>query len=94
MNMRNDDTLKVRMDSTTLNLMEKARAYLKIDKSKFIRQSVRQVAQAIIEENEQTRFSTEDWRSFFALIDAPFEPTKRMSKASKKYKEIKQSNGV
>lgn len=94
MDMRKDDTLKIRMDTMTLDMMEKARSYLKIDKSKFIRQSVRQVAQAIIAEHEQSRFSTEDWHMFFAMIDQPSAPTKRMNKATKKYKEITQADGV
>lgn len=88
MDMRKDDTLKVRMDTVTLDMMEKARRYLNLDKSKFIRQSVQQMAQTVIAEREQTRFNTEDWHAFFEMLDAPPEPTERMKKAALKYQEI------
>jgi len=94
MDMRKDDTLKVRMDTVTLEMMEKARGYLKIDKSKFVRQSVRQVAEAVIAEHEHTKFSKKDWHAFFAMIDNPPAPTKRMRKAAQKYEEITLKNGV
>lgn len=72
--MQNDHIVKVRMDSATLDLMERAREPLELDKSKFVRQSVRQMAEAVIAERESTRFGAEDWRRFFALIEKPPEP--------------------
>ena len=83
-----DDTLKIRMDQPTLHLMETARRYLKLDKSKFIRQSIREKAESVIAEHERTRFSAADWDMFFALLDQPAEPTARMEKAARKYREI------
>lgn len=83
-----DDTLKVRMDAATLSMLETARGYLKLDKSKFIRQSVREKAAAVIAEHRTTRFSTEDWASFFAALDAPVKPTDRMTRAARKFREI------
>lgn len=83
-----DDTLKVRMDAATLSMLETARGYLKLDKSKFIRQSVREKAAAVIAEHEKTRFSAADWTSFFTALDAPAPPTDRMTRAARKYREI------
>jgi len=82
------DMLKIRMDASTLQLLEQARSYVGLDKSKFIRQSVREKAQAVIAEHEQTRFSAEDWRLFFELLDNPPEPTERMKKALQTYNKI------
>ncbi len=84
--IRKEDTLKVRMDPMTLNMMEKARTFLKLDKSKFIRQSIRRMAEEVITEHEKTRFSTEDWHRFFDMIDNPPEPTERMKKAAVLYR--------
>ncbi len=83
-----DDTLKVRMDAVTLSMMDTARGYLKLDKSKFIRQSVREKAAAVIAEHQKTRFSAEDWASFFAALDTPAKPTDRMTRAARKFREI------
>jgi uncharacterized protein (DUF1778 family) len=83
-----DDTVKVRMDAATLSMMNTARGYLKLDKSKFIRQSVREKAAAVIAEHQRTRFSAEDWSSFFAILDNPPRPTDRMTRAARKLREI------
>jgi len=82
------------MDTITLDMMERARAFLKLDKSKFIRQSVRRMAEAVIAEHEKTQFSTEDWHRFFDMLDNQPEPTDRLKKAAQKYREITQGNGV
>jgi uncharacterized protein (DUF1778 family) len=82
------DILKVRMDSATLNLLEQARQYAGLDKSKFIRQSIREKAEAVIAEHQQTKFSQEDWHMFFDLLDNPPEPTERMKKALQTYNKI------
>lgn len=82
------DVLKVRMDVATLQLLEQARHYVGLDKSKFIRQSVREKAEAIIAEHEQTRFSAEDWQMFFEILDNPPKPTERMKKALQTYNKI------
>ncbi len=42
MNAPKEDTLKIRIDSETLNLLERARSYLDVNKSRFIRMSVRE----------------------------------------------------
>ena len=52
-------TFKIRMDSVTLDMMERAREFLHLDKSKFIRQSIRRMAEEVIRECDQTRFSAE-----------------------------------
>ncbi len=90
-NLKKDDTLKVRMDGQTLSLLEQARAYVDLDKSKFVRMSVREKARAIIAEHENTRFDAWDWRMFFEMLDHPPKPTERMKKAAKKYKAISSS---
>ena len=82
------DVLKIRMDVATLQLLEQARLYVGRDKSKFIRQSVREKAEAIIAEHDQTRFNTEDWQMFFEMLDNPPDPTERMKKALQTYKKI------
>ena len=82
------DVLKVRMDLATLQMLEQARQYIGLDKSKFIRQSVREKAEAVIAEHQQTRFSQEDWHMFFELLDHPPEPTERMKKALQTYNRI------
>ncbi|MBI1389500.1 MAG: DUF1778 domain-containing protein [bacterium] len=52
MRNRMDYSLKVCIDPDTFALMEQARAYLNLDKSKFVRQSVRRMAEAVIAEHE------------------------------------------
>jgi len=91
---RNENSIKVRMDSATSNLMERARHYVKLDRSKFIRQSVREKAEAVIAEHEKTHFTTEDWTVFLDMLDHPAQPTHRMRKAAKKYREITSSDEV
>ena len=86
--IRKDDTLKVRMDRMTLNLLEKACTYIDVNKSTFIRRSIQEKAAAVIAENEMTRFTTADWSSFFDMIDHPPKPTVRMKKAARKYRAI------
>jgi len=86
--MNKDDMLKVRMDALTLSMMDTARAYLKLDKSKFIRESVREKAAAVIAEHQKTRFSAQDWTMFFDLLDHPAQPTDRMKKAAARFREI------
>ncbi len=91
---KKNDALKVRMDSVTLDLLERASTYVHLNKSKFIRQSIREKAVAIIAEHEKTRFTEEDWRMFFDMLDNPPEPTDRMKKAARKYREITGTNGI
>lgn len=86
--LRKDDMLKVRMDRMTLNLLERARTYVAVNKSTFIRQSVQEKATAIIAEHEKTSFTKQDWESFFEMIDHPPKPTVRMKKAARKYRTI------
>ena len=76
------------MDSITLDLLERASTNVDVNKSKLIRQSIREKAVAIIAEHEKTRFTEEDWRLFFDMLDNPPEPTDRMKKAARKYREI------
>jgi uncharacterized protein (DUF1778 family) len=83
-----NDVIKIRIDQATQKLLEQARAYLNLDKSKFIRQSIQEKAQAVIAEHETTRFCASDWEMFFDMIDNPPEPTERMKKAAKLYKKI------
>jgi uncharacterized protein (DUF1778 family) len=85
---KHQDILKFRMDVATLQLLERARAYVDLDKSKFIRQSIREKAEAIIAEHEKTRFSADDWQAFFDRLDNPPEPTARMKKAALSYQKI------
>jgi len=94
LNVTKDDTLKFRMDSTTSELMERARAYIKLDKSKFVRHSIREKAEAIIAQHEKTTFTEDDWHIFFDMIDNPPKPTERMKKAAEKYREITASHAV
>ncbi len=87
-------TLKLRMDSMTMEMLERARAYANLDKSKFIRQSVQEKAQNILKEQEKTSFSEEDWHTFFDMIKNPSKPTKHMKKAALLYKEIINSDEI
>lgn len=82
------DVLKVRMDSVTLTLLEQARSYIDLDRSKFIRQSIREKAEAVISEHKKTHFTPADWQMFFAMLDNPPEPTERMKKAALTYQKI------
>lgn len=83
-----NDVIKIRIDETTHQLLEQARAYIYLDKSKFIRQSIQEKAQAVIAEHETTRFCAADWEMFFEMMDNPPEPTERMKRAAKLYKKI------
>ena len=86
-----DNSLKFRMDGVTADLMERARSYVNLDKSKFVRHSIREKAEAIISEHEKTVFNKEDWHKFFELIETPQKkqkPTKRLKQAAEKYKAI------
>lgn len=94
LNVTKDDTLKLRMDTATAELMERARGYVKLDKSKFVRHSIREKAEAIIAQHEKTTFTEEDWHVFFDMIDNPPEPADHMKKAAEKYKDITASNAV
>ena len=85
---KHDNTFKFRMDDITLNLLERARSYIDLDKSKFIRQSIREKAEAIIAEYDQTRLSEDDWKMFFDKLDNPAPQTSRMKKAQEKYNDI------
>ncbi|MCK4492678.1 MAG: DUF1778 domain-containing protein [Methylococcales bacterium] len=87
-----NNTIKIRIDFDTQQLLEQARAYVNLDKSKFIRQSIQEKAEAIIGEHETTRFTAEDWKMFFSMVDNPPEPTDRMKKAAKLYKKIMDEN--
>jgi uncharacterized protein (DUF1778 family) len=82
------DILKIRMDTVTLQLLDKARAYVDLDKSKFIRQSIREKAQQVIAEHEQTRFDAADWQVFFDMLDNPPQPSERLKKAAALYQQI------
>lgn len=85
---KQQDVLKIRMDTVTLQLLDRARSYVDLDKSKFIRQSIREKAAAIISEHEKTRFNPDDWQLFFSILDNPPEPTERMKKAALTYQKI------
>ncbi len=76
--------VKIRMDEVTLQLLEQASSYVRMDRSKFIRQSIREKAVAVLAEHEKTRFSAEDWEMFFAMLENPPEPTESMKKAAAK----------
>lgn len=92
--VKKDNIFKLRLDSVTEELMERARAYIELNKSKFVRESIREKAQAVIAEHERTKFTTQDWYDFFDMMDNPQEPSPRMKKAAQKYKEIIHSNAV
>lgn len=92
--IRKDLTLKFRIDDLTLRLLDQAQSYVEINRSKFIRQSIREKAEAIIAEHDQTRFNESDWHLFFDSLDEPVEATDRMKKAAKRYSQIVNSDGV
>ena len=89
-----DNAFKLRMDNLTMDMLERARAYVELDKSKFIRQSIREKAESILAQHEKTVFSEDDWHAFFDMIENPPKPTKRMKKAAKFYQEIVASDEV
>lgn len=100
---KNDTSLQVRIDSRTSKRMELARRYINLDKRKFVRESVREKAEAVIaqyekyekyENHEKTCFTSEDWLMFFDMLDHSLEPTDRMKKAIKKYREITSSHAI
>ena len=91
---KQQDVLKVRIDAVTLQLLERARTYVDLDKSKFIRQSIREKAETIISEHEKTRFNPDDWQLFFSMLDNPPEPTERMKKAALTYHKIIADNDI
>jgi uncharacterized protein (DUF1778 family) len=57
--------------------MEKARSYVKLDRSKFVHHSIREKAETIIAEHEKTVFGAEDWHLFFDMIDNPPLPPQK-----------------
>jgi len=65
-----------------------SRTQVNLDKSKFIRQSIREKAASVIAAHEKTQFTLEDWQAFFTLFDNSPEPTERMKKAVQTYKAI------
>ncbi len=89
-----DTMVRFRIDDMTAELLDRARTYVEVNKSKFIRQSIREKAQAIIAEHEATRFSKEDWRMFFDMIEHPPEPTAHMQRAAEKYNKIISTDAV
>lgn len=82
-----DNSLKIRFDASTISLLEQAGSLIGMDRSKFVRFSVRSTAEEIIAQHEKTVFSKNDWIKFFNKLDNP-EPTNRMRKAADKYMEI------
>ena len=82
------------MDRATSDLLERARHYVKLDRSKFIRQSVREKAETVIAKYEKTHFTAEDWTAFFDMLDHPATPTDRMKRAVGKYRIITSSDAV
>ena len=89
-----NSVFKFRLDSITSDLLERAKAYTKLNKSTFIRESIREKAQAVILEHEKTAFKRSDWEMFFNLLNNPASPTSRMKKAARKYKSIVRQNAV
>ncbi|MGV6817373.1 MAG: type II toxin-antitoxin system TacA family antitoxin [Thiotrichales bacterium] len=83
-----DKTLKFRMDEMTLDLLDRARGYVDMNKSSFIRWSIKETAESVIAEHDKTRFSHNDWLVFFDRVNQPTEPTERMKRAQEKYKQI------
>lgn len=83
-----ESTIKIRIDAMTADLLERARHYTSLDRSKFIRQSVREKAEAVIAAHEKTQFTADDWHAFFVMLDTPSKPTARMRKAAAKYRDI------
>jgi len=88
---KNED-FNFRLDSTTAALLERASGYIGLDKINFILESIRQKAQAIIEEYEETTFTENDWRMFFSLLENPPEPTEAMKDAIEAHKSLVVSN--
>ena len=86
--IKQDNTVKFRIDDFTLSLLDRASGYMHLNKSKFIRQSIREKSEPIIAEYDKTRFSKADWEMFFSMLDQPVDVTDRMKKARKKYNEI------
>ena len=78
----------------TLSLLDRASQYMSLNKSKFIRQSIREKSVEIIAEHDKTRFNEVDWKLFFSLLDQPVDATDRMKKARKKYNKIVSNNEV
>lgn len=89
-----DGVFKFRLDSITSDLLERAKNYTRLNKSTFIRESIREKAQAVILEHEKTAFTRSDWEMFFDLLNNPAAPTARMKKAAKKYKSIVRQHAV
>jgi uncharacterized protein (DUF1778 family) len=85
---RKNEDFKFRLDSITLDLLERAKEYVGLDKSKFIRESIREKAQSVIAEHEKTIFTQKDWKMFFAMLDKPLHSSSRMKKAARKYKSL------
>jgi uncharacterized protein (DUF1778 family) len=92
--IRKDNTLKLRIDNMTLEMLERAMSYVDLDKSKFVRQSIIEKAETVIAEHEKTRFTQKDWYLFFDMLDDAPEPTDRMKRAKQKYQEIIASDGI
>jgi uncharacterized protein (DUF1778 family) len=76
------------LDSATSTLLERASGYIGLDRSKFIRESIREKALAVIAEHEKTTFTENDWKMFFSLLENPPEPTEAMKNAAQKYKSL------
>lgn len=85
--IQKDHEIKLRIDAPTIELIERAKTYLGTNKSKFIRQSIREKAESVIASHEKTIFSQKDWTLFFEMIDNPPQPSQRFEKAMQNYKE-------
>ncbi len=92
--VRKDNSFKFRMDDITMGLLERASVYIDLNKSKFIRQSIREKAEMVIAEHDKTCFSKQDWNMFFDMVDNPQNPTENMMQAIYKYQEIVGRDGV
>jgi len=86
---RKDNSVKIRFDAPTLSLLEKAGSLTGMDRSKFVRFSVRSIATEIIAQHEKTVFGEGDWRTFFNMLSqSNQEPSPRVKKAADRYQHI------
>lgn len=83
----NDASLEVRMPSGLRDHIDMAAAMLGLDRSAFVRMSVKRAVDEVIEAQTHHHMSPEDAAAFVAALDAKPSPTPAALAAARQYRK-------
>ena len=79
------DRLQVRVDSRTKRILSRAAAYSGMSLSGFVVATALKEAEGVIARNETLTASREEWDRFFAALDDPAEPSRKLVDAIRRH---------